>query len=86
MQFRTISLDLLFVATMDVSLPENLDIMQNRILRGMDEKSVRSVNGCRVTDIILAKVMLDSSCPLTVHTPPHRQRLCHNVRGASEGR
>lgn len=66
MQFRSISLDLLFVATMDVSLPENLDIMQNRILRGMDEKSVRSVNGCRVTDIILAKVMPDSSCPLTV--------------------
>ena len=55
MQFRGISLDLLFVALMDLTLPPTLDIMQNRILRGMDEKSVRSVNGCRVTDTILAK-------------------------------
>lgn len=70
MQFRTINLDLLFVATMDVSLPADLNIMQNKILRGMDEKSVRSVNGCRVTDTILAKVMI-CFCLLTMSMACH---------------
>ncbi|KAG3110219.1 Poly(A) polymerase [Phytophthora idaei] len=48
-----IPVDLLFVSLDLDSVPEDLDMLDDQILRGMDEASVRSCNGVRVTERIL---------------------------------
>eukprot|EP01083_Nonionella_stella_P017228 48158_1 len=55
-KFRGISIDFIYARlTMDV-VPQPFDIFDNRILRGCDPQSVRSLNGPRVTDLILQLV------------------------------
>lgn len=56
MQFRGIELDVLYANLAMHVIPENLDLSPNSVLRGCDEASVRSLNGCRVTDTILRSV------------------------------
>ncbi|KAF1780344.1 Poly(A) polymerase [Phytophthora cactorum] len=51
-----IPVDLLFVSLDLDSVPEDLDMLDDQILRGMDEASVRSCNGVRVTERILQLV------------------------------
>ena len=50
--FRKVSIDLLFSQLAQNKVPKNLDILDDSILRGVDEVTERSLNGPRVTNMI----------------------------------
>ncbi|KAL5052440.1 hypothetical protein RYX36_033122 [Vicia faba] len=52
-KFNGVSMDLLYASLYLWVIPEDLDLSQESILQYADEQSVRSLNGCRVTDQIL---------------------------------
>ncbi|XP_072032189.1 poly(A) polymerase beta-like isoform X2 [Amphiura filiformis] len=52
-EFDGIEMDILFARLALQIIPENLDLTDNSLLRNLDQKCVRSLNGCRVTDEIL---------------------------------
>ncbi|KAG7383691.1 hypothetical protein PHYPSEUDO_003370 [Phytophthora pseudosyringae] len=56
MKVDGIPVDLLFVSLDLDSVPDDLDILDDQFLRGIDEASVRSCNGVRVTERILQLV------------------------------
>ncbi|KAL1921740.1 uncharacterized protein VTP21DRAFT_10382 [Calcarisporiella thermophila] len=56
MQFQGIPIDFLFAQLAIPSVPDTLDLADNNILKNLDERCVRSLNGPRVTDDILRLV------------------------------
>ena len=56
MKFSGIEIDLLFARMALPSVPENLDLKDDNLLKNLDESCVRSLGGSRVTDDILRLV------------------------------
>lgn len=56
MDFLGIDIDLIFARLAIASVPHDLDLKDNSLLRGLDETDLRSVNGTRVTDELLSLV------------------------------
>ena len=57
LEYSGISIDLLVASISSVSaVPLGLDLRDNNLLRGLDDPTLRSVNGTRVTDEILELV------------------------------
>ncbi|KAL3874951.1 hypothetical protein ACJMK2_037899 [Sinanodonta woodiana] len=53
MEFDGIELDMLFARLALPTIPEDIDLRDESLLKNLDQKCVRSLNGCRVTDEIL---------------------------------
>ncbi|KAF7690477.1 hypothetical protein HF521_012281 [Silurus meridionalis] len=51
--FDSIEIDILFARLALQTIPENLDLRDDNLLRNLDIRCIRSLNGCRVTDEIL---------------------------------
>lgn len=56
MNFDGIEIDLLFARLALKEIPDNFDLRDDMLLKNLDQKCVRSLNGCRVTDEILRLV------------------------------
>ncbi|KAI8910236.1 Poly(A) polymerase central domain-containing protein [Gorgonomyces haynaldii] len=56
MDFSGISIDLVFAQMGLSTVPESLDLSDDNLLKNLDERCVRSLNGSRVTDAILKLV------------------------------
>ena len=56
LEFSGISIDLIFARLAVASVPVNLLLKDTNLLRGVEEKDLRSLNGTRVTDEILELV------------------------------
>lgn len=53
LSFDGIEIDILFARLALQTIPENLDLRDDSLLRNLDIRCIRSLNGCRVTDEIL---------------------------------
>ncbi|CAH1993953.1 unnamed protein product [Acanthoscelides obtectus] len=56
MNFDGIEIDMLFARLLLKEIPDSMDLQDDLLLKNLDQKCVRSLNGCRVTDEILRLV------------------------------
>lgn len=56
MDFDGIEIDMLFAQLYLKEIPDSMDLRDDMLLKNLDQKCVRSLNGCRVTDEILRLV------------------------------
>ncbi|XP_058790220.1 poly(A) polymerase type 3 [Phymastichus coffea] len=56
MNFDGIEIDMLFAKLALKEVPDSMDLRDDMLLKNLDQKCVRSLNGCRVTDEILRLV------------------------------
>lgn len=56
MNFDGIEIDMLFARLALKEIPDSMDLRDDNLLKNLDQKCVRSLNGCRVTDEILRLV------------------------------
>ena len=57
MKFEDVDIDLLFARVEDKEVGDDFEnLLDDNILKNCDKESIRSLNGCRVTDIILKLV------------------------------
>ncbi|KAJ3662237.1 hypothetical protein Zmor_006593 [Zophobas morio] len=56
MNFDGIEIDMLFAKLLLKEIPDSMDLRDDLLLKNLDQKCVRSLNGCRVTDEILRLV------------------------------
>lgn len=56
-QFSGISIDLVYASIAQQEVRDDYQVSGNAVLRGCDEPTVRSLNGCRVTDGVVNLVM-----------------------------
>ncbi|TKR60190.1 hypothetical protein L596_027478 [Steinernema carpocapsae] len=56
LHYREIELDILFARLASKEIPDDQLLNDDEILRNLDDKSIRSLNGCRVADEILRLV------------------------------
>ncbi|KAH1003549.1 hypothetical protein HUJ04_003454 [Dendroctonus ponderosae] len=56
MNFDGIEIDMLFARLFQKEIPDSMDLQDDNVLKNLDQKCVRSLNGCRVTDEILRLV------------------------------
>ena len=61
-------MDLVFARLALATIPEDLDLLDVNNLRNLDEKSVLSMNGCRVTDQVLKLVPNIPNFRMTLRT------------------
>jgi poly(A) polymerase len=59
---------MLFARLSNSTIPDDLDLKDDSILKNLDTKCVRSLNGCRVTDEILNLVPNVETFRLTLRT------------------
>ncbi|KAK5606854.1 hypothetical protein CRENBAI_014722 [Crenichthys baileyi] len=65
-KFDGIEIDLLFARLALQSIPDNLDLRGDSMLKNLDIRCIRSLNGCRVTDEILYLVPSKENFRLTL--------------------
>lgn len=80
LKWEGIDLDLLFVLLTRGTVPPELDILDDELLVGLDEGSVASLNGPRVTDLIIKQVPDLEAFKLTVRAVRHwaKQRAVYS--------
>lgn len=59
---------MLFARLSTPTIPDDLDLKDDSFLKNLDQKCVRSLNGCRVTDEILNLVPNVDTFRLTLRT------------------
>jgi poly(A) polymerase len=77
MKINNISVDLLFVSLPLDSIPEEINLLDDVYLRNLDEPGVRSINGSRVTEMILKLVPHKDNFRTTLVAVKHWAKVSH---------
>ncbi|XP_021110338.1 poly(A) polymerase beta [Heterocephalus glaber] len=76
--FAGIEIDILFARLALQTIPEDLDLRDDSLLKNLDIRCIRSLNGCRVTDEILHLVPNIDNFRLTLRAIKLWAK-CHNI-------